>query len=375
MLIEKENFTSSRSESPIIELDEDTRKEEESPNGGLYPYDANKIDIDIREDPTTVFELIRKHKRGSLILNPDYQRNLVWKHEQKSQFVESILLNFPLPPFYLNQNIEGKYIVVDGLQRISTMYQFMNDQFPLKGLKVLGHLNKKHFSELPDKLQAKIEDKKLHIYVIRPSVPIEVVYDIFYRINTGGTQLNRQEIRNGIFIGKSTELLKELSETDYFIDAIGAGISPKRMKDREAVLRYLAFKIFDYQEDYKGNMSDFVENAMKKINLMEEGKIESLKQDFERVMKKTYDFFGERNFRLPTEETRGRINMAMLESVAYFFSDKSDDFLQEHQEKITSNFDTLLKDEVYLDAIRFSTGDKSRVLNRFKKVEEILGKV
>ncbi len=359
----------------IIETDEDTRQEEQSSKGGLYPYDATKVDIDIREDPMSVYELMRKYKQGSLIINPDYQRNLVWEHVQKSQFIESILLNFPLPPFYLNQNREGKYIVVDGLQRISTMYQYTSNEFSLKGLKVLKNLNGKSFSDLPDRLQAKMEDKKLNLYIIKPSVPIEVVYDIFYRINTGGTQLNRQEIRNGIFIGKSTELLKELSETDYFRQAIGEGISPKRMKDREAVLRYLAFKIFDYQTDYKGNMSDFVENAMRTINLMEDAKVEKLKVDFERVMKKTYEFFGEKNFRLPTEQTKGRINIALLESLAYFFSTQTDDFFQKHREKIIDNFDILLKDETYLEAIRFSTGDKTKVTNRFQQAEKILSKI
>lgn len=373
MLIQKENTDFSGSE--VIVTDEDTQQEEQTSKGGLYPYDATKIDIDIREDPMTVYELMRKYKRGSLIINPDYQRNLVWKRQQKSQFIESILLNFPLPPFYLNQNILGKYIVVDGLQRISAMHEYTTDQFSLKGLEVLKHLNDKKFSELPDRLQAKIEDKKLNLYIIKPSVPIEVVYDIFYRINTGGTQLNRQEIRNGIFIGKSTELLKELSETDYFKAAIGEGISPKRMKDREAVLRYLAFKIFDYQSEYKGNMSEFVEESMRKINLMEETAIEKLKEDFERVMKKTYDFFGERNFRLPTEQTKGRINIAMLESIAYFFSKQTNDFLQKHRTKIIENFDTLLKDETYLEAIKTSTGDKTKVFNRFQQAEKILGNV
>ena len=130
-----------------------------------------------------------------------------------------------------------------------------------------------------------------------PSVPLAVVYDIFNRINTGGTQLNRQEIRNCIFIGESTKLLKQLSSKDYFKAAIGNGISSKRMKDQEAILRYLAFKIFDYKKDYKGDMSDFLENAMRKLNLMDKSQIDTYAKDFQEVMKLTYDFFGENNFR------------------------------------------------------------------------------
>jgi hypothetical protein len=126
--------------------------------------------------------------------------------------------------------------------------------------------------ELPGDYQTRIEYKKLYIYLIKPSVPVKVVYDIFSRVNTGGTKLERQEVRNCIFSGKSTKLLKQLSEKEYFIKAIDDGVSPKRMKDREVILRYLAFKLFDYDKDYQGYLSDFVDEDLKKINLMDECK-------------------------------------------------------------------------------------------------------
>jgi uncharacterized protein with ParB-like and HNH nuclease domain len=360
----------------IIEVDADTADEEGS--GGLYPYEPKKEDIDIRQEPHTVFELIRKYDQGRLIINPDFQRNLVWKLDQKSRFIESIILNFPLPPFYVNQTREGKYIIVDGLQRTSTLHEFVNDEFKLTGLEALAKLNGYYFSELIKQAgdyQTRIEDKKLLLYLIRPSVPLKVVYDIFNRINTSGTMLNRQEVRNCIFIGKATQLLKELSEQDSFKKAIDNGISPKRMKDREAVLRYLAFQIFDYETDYHGDMSDFVEETMRTINLMADEKIATLKSDFEGVMTLTFDFFGKRNFRLPTEQTRGRINLAVFESVSYFFSIKSDRFLKTHKKTIQRHFDQLLQDEAYLDAVRFSTANTAKVITRFKRVRKILGKV
>jgi len=360
----------------IIEVDADTADEEGS--GGLYPYDPTKEDIDIRQEPHTVFELMRKYDQGRLIINPDFQRNLVWKLEQKSKFIESIILNFPLPPFYVNQTQEGKYIIVDGLQRTSTLHEFVNDKFKLTGLEALAKLNGYYFSELieqPGDYQTRIEDKKLLLYLIRPSVPLKVIYDIFNRINTSGTMLNRQEVRNCIFIGKATQLLKELSEQDYFKKAIDNGISSKRMKDREAVLRYLAFQILDYETNYHGDMSDFVEKAMRTINLMADEEIAALKSDFKRVMTLTFDFFGKHNFRLPTEQTRGRINLAVFESVSYFFSIKHDAFLKTHKKTIQRHFDQLLQDEAYLDAVRFSTANTTKVITRFKRVRKILGKV
>ncbi|KHD08037.1 hypothetical protein PN36_12560 [Candidatus Thiomargarita nelsonii] len=352
-------------DNDIIETDADSEDE----SGGLYPYDPTEEDIDIRQEPHTVFELMRKYDQKRLIINPEFQRNLVWKPEQKSKFIESIILNFPLPPFYVNQTKEGKYIVVDGLQRTSTLHEFVNDKFELNGLEALPKLNGYNFSELitlTGDYQTRIEDKKLSLYVIKPSVPIQVVYDIFSRINTGGTMLNRQEVRNCIFIGQATKLLKELSEEEYFRKAIDNGVSPKRMKDREVVLRYLAFKIIDDTTNYHDDMSIFVENALRKINLMPDTEIEELKADFKRVMTLTFEFFGQNNFRLPSNQTRGKINTSILESVCYFFSVKIDSFLKKNKQRIKRNFKQLLKNKSYLDAVRFSTGNKTNVINRFK---------
>lgn len=358
----------------IIVNDDDTLQEDLYENDSLYPYDL--IDeIDVREDPLTVYEIIRKLKQNKIIINPEFQRNLVWHPDQKSQFIESIILNIPLPPIYLYQDNKGKYILVDGLQRTTTIRDFYNNSFELSGLRALPIFNGLYFNQIKEDIQTRIEDKKLLIYVIKPSMPLYIVYDIFNRINTGGTQLTRQEIRNCIFIGKSTELLKQLSEKEYFKVAIDWGISERRMKDREAVLRFLAFKLFDYNSDYDNDMDDFLGNAMKKINRMKESEIEKLKIDFKRVMKLTYDFFEDRNFRLPTEKSRGRINIALFESVSYFFSISSDEFLKRNRKKIIRNYEKLLLNSQFKDAIRISTGNKARVINRFKLTKEILGEV
>ena len=200
-----------------------------------------------------------------------------------------------------------------------------------------------------------------------------MVYDIFNRINTGGTQLNRQEIRNCIFLGKATRLLKKLSEQEYFKVAIDYGISFKRMKDREAILRYLAFKIFDYDSDYKGDMDDFLGETMKTINQMNDEEIAALEKDFERVMKLTYEFFGPRNFRLPTEKSKGTINIAILESISHFFSTNPDHFLKQHKAKIKENFDKLITNRDFIESVIRSTGEKRKVIIRFKLAHEILG--
>ncbi len=356
----------------IIELDKDTFDLEKSEEASLYPYDPSNEDLDIRELPQTIFEWIRKYKQGKLIIDPEFQRNLVWDIEQKSRFIESIIINFPLPPIYANEKKDGDLIIIDGLQRTTTLRDYLDNKFPLKGLQALTKLNGKFFEDLDD-LKSKIEDKKFTVYILKPSIPPKVIYDLFNRINTGGTILNRQEVRNCLFQGKSTNLLKTLSEEPYFKEAINHGISPKRMKDREAILRYISFRILDYKKDYKGDMSDFIEKAMMMINVMGDSDIEMIKKDFKKVMKLTYSFFGENNFRYFFNEKKGLVNIALLESVAYFFSICEEKYIIEHKNKILENYyNELLKDPQFEDSIRLTTNNKSKVKMRFDKVQEIL---
>jgi uncharacterized protein with ParB-like and HNH nuclease domain len=366
--------------SELIETSEDAEDEGESE---LYPYDPTQSDsdIDIREVYLSVFELVRRHNEGRLIVDPEFQRNpLVWKQEQRSQFIESTILDFPLPPFYVNETRDGKYIIVDGLQRTTALHQFVNNKFSLQGLEALQHLNGKFFDDLKKMsgaYQTKIEDRRLTLHVLRPSVPTEIIYDIFKRINTGGTQLNRQEMRNCIFIGKATRLLNELAKSELFKKVIDNSISSDRMRDKEFVLRYLSFQLLDYDKNYEGHISPFVEKAMRKMNKMSDEEIDQLKANFYRVMQLTDDFFGNRNFRVPLEgkTTRGRINVAVLESVGYFFAKQSDEFLQHHKPTIVGNFGRLLKDEEFLISVQKNTNGKNRVKTRFELAQQILGDI
>jgi hypothetical protein len=369
-----------KNDEEIIETDKDTM-DEDGEGGSLYPYppapDIDNIEVDVRENPYSVYELSRQYDKKTLKTNPEFQRNLVWSNKQKSWFIESIILNIPLPHLYFNQDQKGKYIVVDGLQRTTTIHDYLNDKFDLQELEAIPWLNGKRFSDLDTKLKARIEDRKLPCYIVKSSVPIKMIYDIFKRINTGGTQLQRQEIRNCIYLGRATKLLKELSAQSYFKRAIDNGISGKRMKDQEAVLRYISFRVIDYDKYYKNDMDDFLGVAMKKINKeLSRHDIDELKNDFRRVMGLTLRLFGYRNFRIPTSYSRGRINIAVLESVGSFFSKKTDKFILNNKETIIDNyFNRLMVNEEYLDAVKISTGDSKRVKKRFDLANKILGEV
>lgn len=366
-------------ESIIIENDEDTAEEELYNKNGkesIYPYDPSKADIDIREAPQTVYELVvRKWTEKGVLKMPEFQRQFVWKQDQQSLFIESVLLGFPLPPLYINKNKNGEYIVVDGRQRLTTLKRFLHNEFKLSNLNALPDLNGKNFNDLIEinpEYQTRIEDTKLLVYLIQPSVPLEMVYDIFNRINTGGTQLTRQEIRNCIYLGNATKLLQELAKSNIFRKAIDNGISSLRAKDQEAVLRVISFIMFNYKDEYKNSMNTFVENAMKKLNTLNKQEIEVIKNKFITSMKTTTKIFGSwSNFRIPTDYTRGRINIAVMESVANYFIDIPPNSITNEITILYKNkYKDLMNDNEYFNAVRFSTGSTSNVITRFNKVKK-----
>ncbi|WP_166334438.1 DUF262 domain-containing protein [Sphingobacterium chungjuense] len=361
----------------VILLDGDDVSE--GSRSSLYPYEPTLNDLDMSAEQFSVYEYLRQKGKGKIITQPDFQRNLVWKDKSKSKFIESILLNFPIPFIYLNEIVEkkgntaeSKYMIIDGLQRTSTLESFYKNEFQLTELDAIPQYNNCTFETLPEILRTKFEDKKLNIFVLKPSTPMEVVYDLFNRINTGGTQLNRQEVRNCIYIGKSTKLLKELSEQDYFKKAIFNGVSPIRMKDRELILRFIAFNYFDFKKTYDGNLSAFIENGMKEINMWDDEKLNDVRTEFKRVMEWTHNIWGDNNFRIRTEKTRGTINMAIFETICHTVSKMSDDFIEKNKAILHENYSHLISNEIYYDAVTRSTNSKTKVDDRFRLSENIL---
>lgn len=351
-----------------IEFDDDAKD-------GIYPIDIEDT-IDIKDDKFSVFEYIRKVNDGKIVMNPDFQRNEVWTIEQKSQLVESTMMEIPIPAFYMKKDAQGRLIVVDGLQRTLALRDFLNDSFRLYGLNALNKVNGYTCSEMrkDEKLSnliARVEDRQLLFYVISKDTPMSIVYDIFNRINTGGTKLERQEIRNCIFIGHSTRLLKELSGEIAFKEAIDGGISAKRMKDREAALRCIAFTILDYKKTYVRSMDEFLERAMRKINKLSLVEVEDIKKRFLSIMKQTLHVFGMANFRIPSDYTRGRINIAVMETIYYVFYKKAELGQTIDNNLMRQSFQTLLKDSEYLDAVRNSTGSPYKVTTRFELARKI----
>ncbi|WP_413522449.1 DUF262 domain-containing protein [Photobacterium phosphoreum] len=365
----------------IIESDEDTAEDYTSVDGGIYPYsenvDLSKIEINLREDKISVFEIIRWTNKGKFVLDPEFQRSPnAWDEKKKSMFIESLILNLPLPHFYFNKDSAGRLIVIDGLQRLTAVLDFYNDKFSLEGLRALPWLNGLYKSELEEKYSevwSKIEDKNIPFYSIMPSVPMAVTYDIFRRINTGGTKLERQEIRNCIYIGKATRLLKKLSELDVFTYITDSGVSPKRMKDREAILRCLAFSDKVFLSYYKGDLDEFLGDVMKRINLMDDDELYSISESFEVNLNKIEKVFGNNAFRIGNEDTRGRINLAVMESVYCAFNDMNIMYISENRDLLLNKYEQLILNKEYLNSVKTSTNQIKKVFKRIDMASEFLG--
>jgi hypothetical protein len=239
------------------------------------PFDPEKIKIE-----TTSFSvrdimalLSDKDEEGQpkeieLFLQPDFQRDLVWSEtKRKSLFIESLMLKIPIPAFYFYEE-NRKYYVIDGLQRLSTIDDYINNRFKLSGLQYLGkrkntgeqYCEGKYFRELEHLHKSRIWSTKLNINIINPGTPTQVKYDIFRRINTGGKPLNPQEIRNSIAKKEIRDMLNELVQSKEYSDIIGKKVNLSkenqekrvekdvRMRHRELILRYIAFyNIYDFE--------------------------------------------------------------------------------------------------------------------------------
>ncbi len=338
----------------------------------IYPLNYKET-LDISEDKFSVFEYLRKIKSGKIQMNPDFQRNIVWKLRQKSRFIESTILQIPIPPFYMKRRSDGSMVIIDGLQRTTALLEFLNNKFALCDLEALSDLNGMTFSDLESldsTISTKIEDKQIFFYILGASVPMVAVYDIFNRINTGGTKLERQEVRNCVFIGNATTFLKRIVNSEIFTKAIDHGISDNRMKAREAILRCLSF-VLQPISSYQGSIDEFLEKAMKKLNAMSSIEIDDLEKKTLQTFNLTYEFFGKTNFRIPSQNTRGRINVAVMEVVFNCFWGKSNsDFPK--KSIVVRAFSNLLKDKTFLDSFRISTSSKSGVKNRFEIAHQYL---
>jgi hypothetical protein len=365
-----------RSDDEPLESDVGLEHEDtESQEPIIEPFDPSKITV-VRE-PMSIFQVMYKIKLGEIKLDPDFQRNIVWDSKRQSRLIESILLKIPLPAFYLDAVLPDQWVVVDGLQRLSTLDSFYNQKnLRLTGLEFLGRQLEGHlFDDLPRSAQRDIEETQLTMYIIRPETPPKVKFTIFYRINTGGMVLTAQEIRHATFPGRAPALLKRLADSREFKVATLYAVNPKRMDDRECVLRHLAFRMTSFESYGKPDLNDFLGSAMNFLNNATEDVIGRLEQQFLQAMNICNKLFGPYAFRKfdRSRGSRGPVNKALFETWSTVVLDYPEAKLLEKAESILADLEQSLRvDDDYLKSLSLATGGINPVRKRFNSAYRII---
>lgn len=338
----------------------------------VIPFDPSKIDI--KMDKLTLESLIKRIKHDELEFQASFQRKAgLWGIVQKSQLIESILLKIPLPAFYFDATDDDKWLIIDGLQRLSTIKEFVvEESFKLKGLEFMKDLGGLKFSELPRSLQRRIEETNINAYLINPATPKNVKYNIFKRINTGGLVLEPQEIRNALFQGQATEILLKMSKVEEFIKATDGSIKSDRMLDCEFCLRYIVFT--QLSNNYGGSMEDFLSDGMEYLQKISMEKFEEIKTKFKETMNIAYEIFENNCFRKVFDDGRRRpINKAIFEAVSHVIFNASGEKINNYiknKSEINRKYKKLCSED-YEFQNYLKASDKNSVLGRIEKIKEI----
>ena len=355
------------------------------------PFDPSKIRVEPKMPQMDA--LIKRMKNNEIDLMPEFQRQAsIWTDAAQSRLIESMLLKIPIPAFYIDASNEDRWIVIDGLQRLSAIMRFVipekfKELFPssrklkLVGLDSLVEYNGKTFDDLPRTMQRRIEETDLVLYLIQPGTPPEVKFDIFKRINTGGVPLNAQEIRHALNPGKICDYLKKLAGCEEYLKATDNSIKDKRMDGRECILRFLTFSSESFSpEKYEKKSFDlFLNKSMEAMNQLSDDALKLKEKEFKLAMNRAYHVFSDDAFRKPRVASgtiRHPINKALFEVWSVCFSKLSNDEfdrLMQKKETLINSFSSLINnDKEFNNAITQATGSIKNVRLRFERIQTLV---
>lgn len=358
-----------QSESETYEVD--IPKEKRYLNTMSYDYSVQYI-----------YELIKK---GKIILEVPFQRKQIWKNDKASALIESIIMNVPIPPLYFAEEEDGKWLVLDGLQRLSSIKNFYDNEFSLNKLEVLFELNKKKYKDLPPKSRSLLDDGMLRVNVIKKDSHRDIKYDIFMRLNRGAVTLNYQELRNCMYRGNLNDAAKELCEENSdFLEILKQKKPHQRYLDVEFVIRY--FAISDniaknsngdvYLEGYKGKLVQYLNEYMdthKNCTLEEK---QNYKDRFNSTIEKVVMVFGvDKAFRdISTDNTK--IYKTIADFIMPSLERMSKEYVENNKGLIYNRLFEFLKIDDIQESLSKRTSDKDIVNLRlkmwFKEFEDVI---
>lgn len=329
-----------------------------------------------------VEDIIGMIKKGKLVLSEvEFQREYVWDDKIASLFIESIILNVPVPPVYVAEEQDGKWLVIDGLQRLTSLKRFYADSFPLVSLEVLNELEGQIYSNLNSKAQEILNDGNIRITVITKDSNPDIKFDVFMRLNRGSVKLTEQELRNCMYRGSLNTLLKELAKNDLF-----AGF--KRYEAEELILRYFAISDAYNKEtkmltSYSGSMKNFLSEFMHAKRDINSGELKKLRDKFLTAMDNSKRIFGENVFKAVNDDGINyapSIYKSVFDFVMIGFEDKEQKKLFANKEEIEALLKTIFikneDNEIFRDAVYIRAASKTKIETRLKiwlsKLRDIL---
>ena len=339
----------------------------------IRPFDPSKIDIDMKT--MELSSIIERLEYNEINMNTDFQRKSgLWTKIQKSQLIESLLLRIPIPAFYFDGGIKDNWLIIDGLQRITALKEFVVDgTLELSGLEFFHDVEGVKYAELPRTFIRRIKETNIVAYIVKGGTPANVKYNIFKRINTGGLELKPQEIRHALYQGNATDLCKRFAKFPEFQMATTYSIRDDRMMDQEFVLRFLAVCYYGIDK-YEGISDNYLNGAMEYLNSPESADQSAMEEHFKRVMAAAKSIMGKYAFRkLGEDKIRRPINKAIYEAWCrslYGLENVQIALLEQRRDRVYHDFLGLCNDPGFLQAIKAS--DKKSFFMRFTYVNDML---
>lgn len=341
---------------------------------GDYPLDA----VFVRTEQRTVGEVVSRISKNRYILDPDFQRDFVWPNPKQSKLIESCVMRIPLPVFYVAEATDGRIIVVDGLQRLTTFARFLGNELRLTGL-VSGERTGSHelegrtFEKLPLNLQERVSDTQLTMYILDAKAPERARLDIFERVNSGA-QLTRQQMRNALYNGPATQWLKAAAEGKPFQTATAGSLDSKTMRDREAINRFCAFSLLGWKTYTTGDMDGFLAQGLQRLAELSGNDRTKLRADFDEAMNISSRLFGQHAFRKSlasdiVNASRSIINISLFEVSAVILASFAPKLKLSWDQELREIIEDLVRDDDFARSITYSTNSTQAVKMRFATLE------
>jgi len=361
------NYDEKTPEEQIFTQENEYINDIEGSEEGELLLDKNE-GISLEKNDRSLAEFHRWHKNGRLVLDPEWQREYLWDRKRASKLIESFLKDVPVPVIYLAKNSENKYEVIDGLQRLTSVFDFIDNKYKLRGLELIEDYNGKFYRDLPSEIQNQLYDTTVRTFELSKKTSKDMMFIIFERLNTGGIALNDMEIRNCLYRGKLNSLIKQLALNSDFLKCVNQKNLSKRMKNRSLILRFLAFYEKTYHKANRG-LKRFLNEFFDYYKNPDEVKLKEYENQFRKSMKAALTVFGDKGFRLRQDggEWSSRINATVFQVLSVSFTKYDIGQLTRNADAIYEEYvDLVSNDEQWVDKVRRATGEIQRLTYVFE---------